>query len=329
MCSVPCREVPDFQLNIWRYFTQLPLLYIVKRKGLTSLLEVNKVMWMLLLVVLLGVFQVCYFRSASLLPLGSHNACFQTSLLVTITLSASFIFREQLGSLKPIALALTVIGLLLVTQPQPLFSHNNVSSDVSTTSQKMGNHSQCMEDGNNGSRENTRRETDNGTFPSTTSGFQYSRSTTVGYVLVVAAGAVESALFIVTKHRCDGIDPMVQTVFFSFSVMFMSFPLAIYFESIKMNYTTQEVMYLLGHSVTSTMQIFLVMYAIQNISSVIMSMVYGMSVVFSFCLQYTALKGIYPGHGNWIEVLGAALTLAGIVMASVVELIQERVNTAI
>ena len=336
MCS--SRGVPDFQLNIWRYSTQLPLVFLVKKRGLTLRLDRYQVTWIVFIVILLAAFQVCYFRSTALLPLGTQNACFQTTLLVTITLAARLCFGERLGSLKLVALVVTLIGILLVTQPQSPAFHNNVSLTNPKTEPYLQRAGICK----NCSTPSV-KDSDNSTSHIITSSYQYTTpvknveennsqggmTTSVGYILAAASGSLESAIFLLFRHRCYGIDPMVQTVWFSLSIMFLSFPVAIYFETIKLNYTTQEVAYLLGHSFSSTLQIVSMLYAVQHVCAVIVSLIYGMSIVFGFSLQYTVLKGIFPGHGNWIEVLGAAITLAGIVMASVTELIQESVNMAI
>ena len=294
--------------------------------------------WMLVVAIFLLIFQVCYFRSAALLPLGSHNACFQTTLLVTMALVASCCFGEQLGSIKPITLVLAIVGLFLVAQPEPLFPHN----DVSVAHLNIRLHSNSSRNAKICSTPTGTTQEKSSPFQITTSGFLDSppvqpeederlgvTAATMGYILVIAAGSLETITILVTKHRCHNIDPLVLCMWVALVIMFLSLPMAIYFETIMLDYTTQEVFFLLGHSLASTVQCIFILVAIQNISSVIMSMVYGMSVVFSFCLQYTALTGIFPGHGNWVEVLGAAMTLAGIVMASVAELIQERVNGAI
>ena len=332
------RRVPDFQLNIWRFSTQI--LLIMKSRGLSWRLEVNKMVWILGASIFVFIFQICFFRSAALLPLGSHNACFQTTLLVTLALVGSFCFGEQFGNLKPFALVLTLFGIMFVTQPEPLFSHSLINQKIASDSQPAGG---GFKNGSLLASTTDGKSLKESASQITTSGYQHSTSvnyveneghlkstaTTVGYALVVAAGVVDTCFFLIVKHGCNNIDPMVQCVWLTVAIMFSSVPFVIFFETIIVDYTIREVFFLLGHSITSTLQFMFLMEANQRISSVMFSWMYGMSVVFSFCLQYTALKGIFPGHGNWVEVLGAAMTLAGIVMASIAELIQERNKAAI
>ena len=53
-------------------------------------------------------------------------------------------------------------------------------------------------------------------------------------------------------------------------------------------------------------------------------MVHSFQLVVLLILQYTVLKDIQPGHGNWLELLGAALVFAGVVGAPVWHLIRQR-----
>ena len=47
-----------------------------------------------------------------------------------------------------------------------------------------------------------------------------------------------------------------------------------------------------------------------------------LTVVFMLIPQYTILSSIYPGHRNWIEVVGVVLVLLGSSLGSVLELNQ-------
>ena len=62
--------------------------------------------------------------------------------------------------------------------------------------------------------------------------------------------------------------------------------------------------------------------AYQLLDPVVSSLIMTLQIVLSFILQYTLLSGLYPGHANTLEIMGAVLVFVGNAFASLYQLIQ-------
>ena len=78
------------------------------------------------------------------------------------------------------------------------------------------------------------------------------------------------------------------------------------------------------HSVKCAVLWRLYIYAPKYISGNTLTLILTSDVVVMLIFQYTVLSSIYPGHRNWIEVVGVILVLLGCSVASLLELLNTK-----
>ena len=91
----------------------------------------------------------------------------------------------------------------------------------------------------------------------------------------------------------------------------MSCMLLLIFESVTLPTSIDDLLYVLGHSVSYALLFPHFLYATSVVSGQTLSILNSLQTCFMVAAQYSILQEILPGHRNWQELVGVALVIGG------------------
>ena len=297
--SVACVQVlggavPEFELNAWRFGVQVILLLPVTLYRKCDLnVPRSKLPVLFAMFLVFNASNVVYFSAAIYLAVGTVSGI-ANSLNIAGNALMSIFIKDDRNIQLYIGTVLVIVGLLLMTQPPFMFPGNifppvpekNFTSPCLIT--EIGNSTEGVEN-------------------------PAMNKQCLGYILAVLGGI----LFFIMFQGMSNIVTEVSSFTFAFwnglvgtcvSLILMGF-----LETPVMPTSPLCIILLLGHAVGTSQIGIILPWCLQYLSPSICAMVNSFSLVVLLMLQYTALKDIQPGHGNWVEILGAVLCFIGIV----------------
>ena len=147
----------------------------------------------------------------------------------------------------------------------------------------------------------------------------------LGFLLPIISGSIQSAqMVIVKKFPFIGKDVFITGFWTLLYGSIISAVLMLIFEIPTLPQNWIDILYILVHGlsygITWSSIIIVAFYLSGNTVNIIISTM----VVFMLIPQYTILSSIYPGHRNWVEVLGAVLVLMGSSLGSIIKLLSAK-----
>ena len=112
---------------------------------------------------------------------------------------------------------------------------------------------------------------------------------------------------------CDGVNPIVVTLWMSVTGTVLSIIVMPIVEQPVLLTSPYCIMLLLLHCVCVEQSMIIIPWAAPYLVPPIITMSYVMPIIVQLICQYTFLKNIQPGFGNWEEIFGGVLCSLGIV----------------
>ena len=147
----------------------------------------------------------------------------------------------------------------------------------------------------------------------------------LGYTMAAITGISLTFDILIIRHFDYVRENQHSVLFWTFLFSsLISLVLSCVFESPVLPNSTENYLYVLGHSVSSTAQWPLYFLAATYITGNTINIILSASSIFLLVSQYTILKHINPGHRNWIEISGVLSVIAANMLSSIIEIFQKK-----
>ena len=309
--SVACVQglqclIPQFELNFCRYLVQVLLASLIAKIGKIEVrIELPDWGWIALLGIINMFFNVFVFSAVSLIPLTAAEAAINIAILISVAVLCRVLFGKSIGLVILTGMLLCVVGVICVSQPEIIVGRQ--TTDV----ERIMN-----------------RTIDDRCYDEFTSLFADAGSSNMAMVnsvmgyLLAASGGLSAAL----HYICAGIllkehHPVTLIFWISLLGLPASLILAFYFEEPVIPTQTRNIILIFGHCLTGAVKVICSVFACQLIQPMRFASIRSLTTVAMLIPQYTVLKHILPGHGNWLEVFGAICISFGVALTPVFDLI--------
>ena len=144
----------------------------------------------------------------------------------------------------------------------------------------------------------------------------------LNYIFPVIAGIIINLEVVIVKRNPWLIDNLAEVLpwLYISGIIFSSIFMGI-IENPVLPTNWLDFIYMSIHCIMFVFTWPLYMIACSYLSGNTLSMLHSMLVILMLIPQYTFLSDIYPGHRNWIEILGIILVLLGSILISMWELL--------
>ena len=222
-------------------------------------------------------------------------------------MSAAFL-KERIGAVKVISITVSIVGVVLVTQPDFLF--NTAPEHDFTNSTYIIKQEFTVPD-------------DNSTQQSGDISKNY-----LGYILIVTYGLSSASSLLLVRAISNSYEVAtdIQVTWMHLMGLTISAILMGIFEKPKLPRNIMESLYLSGHIIFSFIGTFSYHLAFQLTSGVLVVLANTPAIVFTVLIQYYVTYNIRPGHRNVLEVCGSILIFIAAGMNPVYQIITNRKN---
>ena len=310
------RAIPDFELNSIRFgLASICILPILLIKRIPVLIPRDQIQGTIGYgIFVFGEIGTTYV-AVTYIPVSHLDAIKLTAAVSSGLILFSVLWEEKLTVSKISFALLGVCGLICVTQPDFIFHSHHLTSNSSTgdntyKGEKVNNH-------NDSSNPNS-----TGAIAIKDYYIKPNAATLImAYCLSAAAGISISSLTLVFKHRPYIGQNILQVSFWLFACGAIVSTIVMAFVEVPISPKTwKEMLLICVHSVTCVTNTTSYCIGIRYLSANTANILSCTQVVFMLIPQYTILSSIYPGHRNWIEVVGIILVLLGSSFVSVQEM---------
>ena len=307
--------VPDFELSAARGLMQgVTFLFIAMLKRMNLKVHKTFIPALIYLSLLYIFYNIGLFGSTVYIPLVETIGLIAIFSTAGSYLQANILFGKSISKIDIIALTLSIIGIILVMQPPFLFSQENTTtSSCSILTQRQNNsivtqNSLLCHLNHNGNN--------------TVTTIELNRST--GYLLAILGGVGVGLTWDINAILLHDLHPVCKVTYSGGLYAVLSILISIYIEPINIALSLTQVLYVVGHCVASTINIFGAVYAAHMLGGIRFGLVNTLQVLVFLFLQYTLMKDIMPGYMNWIEVLGSGILVFGAAIKPGLEIIQAK-----
>ena len=284
--------VPEFQLNAWRFGMQLMLVFPINIYRKCDLkVPRRKLPLIFAMFFLYNVFNITYYTGVIYVAVGTVFG-----IASTITIAANVVLSICIKKDRKIPLyvgaTLALIGLIMMIQPEFMFP-----GDILHSAPKTNYTSPCVFE--TGIVEGLGNTDINKQW--------------LGYIFAVISGAIVVGIL----HGMSNVVSEVSSFTFAFwnglvgttvSLILMGI-----LETPVMPTSPMCVLLLLGHAIGTSQISVVTPWCLQYLSPTVCGLIYSLQLVLLLLMQYTVLKDIQPGNGNWVEILGAVVCFLGII----------------
>ena len=332
-------SIPDFELNTIRMgfaFTCMCIYCLTFR--LLPKIDVKGIKPTILYALTQTTNSIVFPISVEYIPIASSQ-CFSFAVgIISGTIIFRIILKEDIDFMRIVCNMLAILGIFFIVQPSFLFQTGRTLSKITHLSMEEERADGTMI--SNLSTYNCKTKVGNGVtasmrhYSSTIGTYNTSSSssssmtevdelwtTLLGYAMAAATGISLTLDILVIRHFEYVRNNQHAVLFWTFLVTtLISMLLMFIFESPVLPNSTENYMFLSGHSVSSTLQWPLYFLAASYVTGGTINITMSLSSVFLLLSQYTILKDIHPGHRNWIEGVGVACVIVANMLSSIVEL---------
>ena len=146
----------------------------------------------------------------------------------------------------------------------------------------------------------------------------------IGYVLVFLSGICGCFENHAVGRFVKDVSPLILVFWLGIAGTLVSLIMILAIEEPILQQSPLCLGLLLGHAVGTTQKAFVFFYALQYLSPSVVAMVNSSELVILLVLQYTIMKEINPGNGNWVEIVGAMLCFVAIMAVPLSHIISQR-----
>ncbi len=265
-------------------------------------------------------YNVSYYASGNYLALGAVGSLYQfSSMLFGAVLSLVF-GLEKFRTLKLVAIILCSLGTLLILQPYPLFDLEGKPEQGETTLKYIQNKTFVLSQEKIIMINNTVLVEDEYVLANITKtepeniinskNDNAGSDFLLGIGLAVIAGIFASVQFVIQKLELRDVSGNLIIVWVSIIGMSISIIISLFTETLTMVTSWDKILIFLFHCSANVFTV-AVFYAPSYTNVTVITTTLSMVTVFMYIAQRTVLSHIFPGAGNWLEILGILVTTAG------------------
>ena len=238
------------------------------------------------------IWPISLFIDVRLLPIGTVESIVQTSNIALGIVLFYFCLGEKPTLFLMLSAVLCVSGVILVVQPEYIFHHKNKNNQ--TSQQKENYYEVDVKD---------------------------DHLYIVRYIFPVITGASLALDLTLVKKIPYLSNNMSVVLFWAFlSNTIVSAILMLIFETMVLPHDPWDILYIFLHCLSYSLLWPFYIYGIRYISANFFNIICSLSVILMLVAQYTVLKSILPGKGNWLEVCGIVLVFSGVALTSLIDL---------
>ena len=151
----------------------------------------------------------------------------------------------------------------------------------------------------------------------------------LGYFLMTMAGFSGALDTVIQKARLNGENPLVLNFWTSISMIVIPLILCLITELDYISFPTDfnNIVLVLGHVLSSALSMILAVRGIAMTTAIWLTLALSMQIFFLIISQYTVLKSVEPGKGNWIKVFGACVIFIGAIIPPLWEVLKVKFNS--
>ena len=227
---------------------------------------------------------------------------------------------------KILSLVLSVVAVVLVIQPSFIFGSSSESTDNSTITLTEKLHQFVR------ASKLLRRSEEllyNVTLPQPENDVETSTTDEIlGYILMILAGVSGAVDTVIQKARLNSESPLVVTFWASIVMTVIPLVLCLITELESLTFPTDlnSILLVLGHLFASALSLILTIRGVSMTTAILITLALSMQIFFLIISQYTVLKSIEPGKGNWIEILGAVTVFLAAIIPPVWDVFEAKAN---
>ena len=307
------RQIPDFELNMFR--STVPLvcsLVIIIVTAKWPIVPKSEILGLLSYVALGITTSLTQFTAVTFMPIATVQCVVITSEVISGFILFSVFGAEKARLRTFLCLLICVAGIVMIIQPWFAFGtassfelHLNSSAEYNNSFEHIFNETFLEKE--------------------TEGPHLFGMEDLFGYTLSIITGFGVSLDVLVLKRNTFLTENKLITVFWMFcSGTIVSAAMMVVLEHPVSPGSWYQVFLVMGHSVGYAFLWMFYLFAVQYISGNTFNMIACICPVVMLIPQYTVLSSLYPGHKNWIEVVGVVLVLIGSMSGSVVELYESK-----
>ena len=249
------------------------------------------------------------FISVTFMPVATVQCVVITSEVISGFILFSVFGTEKATLRTFLCLLICVSGIVMIIQPWLEF-HSVMQLELDLNTSAICNRSFEI------SSEQHLNQTFLGKEGDTSESFQIKEL--LGYILSIVTGIGTSLDVLVLQRNTFLTENKLTTLFWTFcSGTVVSAAMMVVLEHPVLPTDWYQVFLIMGHTVGYAFLWMFYLFAIQYVSGNTINMIASTCPVIMLIPQYTVLSSLYPGHKNWIEVVGVVLVLIGSMTGSV------------
>ena len=318
--------VPNMELNLLRngliLFVLIP---IVLRQKIDVRFPWRKVPFVILAAMATNIQNICYYAAAKDVALGTLSAMV-ASIAIALNTSTSICIKAERSVYLYGGAVVSIIGLFLMAQPAFLFHHtdtNEVHLNWTPPCVQAIHHNMS----------------DAAYDPVVTGNITAGKLGTIGDITaekprIIGVIPPKDAIFIVLtsgfiviqvlsnkRTVCDGTTALSVTLWTAVIGTLLSIILMPFIEKPVLLTSPYCITLLLLHCISVEQSMIIIPWAAPYVLPPIITMSFAMPIIVQMICQYTFLKNIQPGFGNWEEIFGGILCSLGILLGPLLSIL--------
>ena len=309
------RHIPDFELNMFRHAVPLICsLVIITIRAERPAVSRSEIPGFLAYAILGIVCSLTMYTAMSFMPVSTVQC-----VLLTAELFSGFILFSVFGAEKArlttlLCLLICVTGIAMIIQPGFAF-HVALPPKLDFNGSTLYNNSGTFLFEQHLNQTFLGKETN----PSESFGIKEL------YILSIITGIGISLDVLILQRNTFLTENKLITLFWTFCTgTLVSAAMMVVLEHPVLPGSWYQVFLVMGHSIGYAFLWVFYLFAVQYISGNTLNMIVCICPVVMLIPQYTVLSSLYPGHKNWIEVVGVVLVLIGSMSGYAVEVCESK-----
>ena len=300
--------IPEFELNTWRFAFQIivPIPFMIWHK---SSLYIPRGKWFAVLAItLLYVgYNLCYYTAATYVPAGTLKGLNDTYIIL-ISVVLTVCIKEERKPHVYVSALIGLVGVFCLTQP----GNTGKKSEMPATLFNWT--SPCKISGN---------ISDSQTLPQT--GSTSPGNEWFGYVLLLVSGICDTGTSRLLAIYIPEMCCFARTFWLGIVGTSVCLVFSVSLETLALPSNPLCIGLLILHCFGTSIHTSLMSRCAEYIPKHVFIIERSLQFVVLIILQYTILSGIQPGHGNWVEILGAVATFVSGIVGPVWAVVREKI----
>ncbi len=138
---------------------------------------------------------------------------------------------------------------------------------------------------------------------------------------IMSLGGISISIGVITRRSIGSTSTMLISFYFSAFACILSLIPMLIFESITAPSSVESYIYVVSHIFVSLINTLTFLEALRYTHGYMVAIIFTSSIPMMLACQYTVLREIHPGHENAVEIVGAALVSVAAVFLPLIKVI--------